>query len=252
MEHLSATPSFSLSFYPAYQDIDMNKQLRLTSFLHKTQEAAEAHAVLYGCGYHHLITQNIVWVLSRMQMNIRRMPELLEPVRLETWHKRVERIFALRDFILYDAQDIPILWATSCWLLMDIESRKMLRVEHILPHLAQVNIPKEAIQTVPDKLTAPEGLALHHIHTVRFSDLDLNNHVNNTKYVEWALDCLSLEELSSRYISSFQINFNLEARYHDPVELFYAQTEHSSRYVEGRRDGKNLFQSVCGLREELV
>jgi acyl-ACP thioesterase len=175
------------------------------------------------------------------------MPEWHEPVRLHTWHKRVERIFSLRDFILFDSQEQPIVHATSAWLLMDIHSRRMLRVEHVLPHLADVHIPKDAIATVPDKIVAPEEIALHHIHTVRFSDIDLNNHVTNTKYVEWALDCLPLEPLKSQTISSFQINFNLEALYNDPVELFYSAVEQRTHYVEGQRDGRNLFQCVCAF-----
>jgi len=238
------TEFISISFQPANQDVDMNKRLRLTSFLHKTQEAAEAHAVLYGCGHNHLIENNVVWVLSRMLVKIIRMPNWHEQVRLHTWHKRVERIFSLRDFILYDAKEVPIVYTTSAWLLMDIHSRRMLRVEHVLPHLAQVNIPEDAIATLPDKITAPEEISLHHVHTVRFSDIDLNNHVTNTKYVEWALDCLPVELLKNQTITSFQINFNLEALYNDSVALLSGVINKQTHYVEGRRDGRNLFQSV--------
>jgi acyl-ACP thioesterase len=245
MQNQAVTELISTSFNPANQDVDINKRLRLTSFLHKTQEAAEAHAFLYGCGHNHLIENNIAWVLSRMQIEIMRMPNWHEPVRLDTWHKRIERIFSLRDFILFDSKEHPIVLATSAWLLMDIHSRRMLRVEHVLPHLAQVHIHKDAIAAIPDKITAPDDISLHHVHTVRFSDIDLNNHVTNTKYVEWALDCLPLELLKNQTISSFQINFNLEALYNDPVELMYGTNNGQTHYIEGRRDGRNLFQCVC-------
>jgi len=245
MQNQPVQESISISFHPIGHDVDVTKRLRLTSFLQKTQEVAEAHAALYGCGYHHLIENNIVWVLSRMKIEVIRMPQWLESVRLDTWHKRVERIFALRDFILYDAHETPLVRATSAWLLMDIHSRRMLRVEQVLPHLSQVNIPRDAIQTIPDKLTAPDQLTPHYTHVVRFSDLDLINHVNNTKYVEWALDCLPLDELSNQTITSFQINFNLEARFNDSVELLSAKRDPYSYYIEGRRNGQNLFQTVC-------
>jgi len=253
MENIVTPQSFSVSFQPVSQDVDKKKRLRLTSFLHKTQEAAEAHAMLYGCGYHHLIEKNIVWVLSRMKIEIVRMPEWNEPVRLDTWHKRVERIFALRDFILCDADEAPIVKATSAWLLMDIHSRRMLRVEHVLPNLAQVNIPQDAIKSVPDKLTAPEvdNRTLIKLHEVAYSDIDLINHVNNTKYVEWALDCLRLEDdtFNMHNMNSFQINFNMEARYKDVVTLNYDHDEeHRLHFVEGVRNGQNLFQCVCQFR----
>ena len=75
MLYQPVTEYTSLSFTPTNQDVDMKKQLRLTSFLHKTQEAAEAHAIIYGCGYDHLIENNIVWVLSRMQIEMVRMKQ---------------------------------------------------------------------------------------------------------------------------------------------------------------------------------
>ena len=244
-EHLSA------SFRPTGHEVDPNKRLRLTAYMQKTQEVAEAHAALYRCGFHELIEQNTVWVLSRMVVEIGRMPLWDEPVELVSWHKRVERIFALRDFILYDAAQIPIVKATSAWLLMDIHTRRMLRVEHVLPQLAQVNIPRDAIAAIPEKLGVPEKecLSLVHTHRVGYSDLDLINHVTNTKYVEWTLNCLPFESLNRNALSSFQINFNLEAKHDDVVELWHATPHKNAHYVEGRRNGQNLFQSVCLMKE---
>ena len=242
-------PSLSTSFRPTGHEVDAHKRIRLTSFLQKTQEAAEAHATLYNCGYQVLIKQNIVWVLSRMQIEVSRMPEWDEPVRLDTWHKRVERIFALRDFQLFDSQEKLIIKATSAWLLMDLHSRRMLRVEHVLPYLALVNIPQDAISAVPGKLIVPEGahLELKQRHQVVYSDLDLINHVTNTKYVEWALDLLPVEahHQGLHSMTSFQINFNLEARGGDTVDLWHFQNrDGNTQFVEGRRGEQNLFQCL--------
>jgi len=251
MQHQSPViESLSVTFRPTGHEVDLNRQLRLISYMQKTQEIAEAHAALYQCGYHHLIKQDIVWVLSRMVIEIDRMPLWDEPVRLHSWHKRVERIFALRDFILYDAEEKPIVKATSAWLLMDIHTRRMQRVEHILPHLAQVNIPQDAILEVPGKLTVPEGCHLAHemSQQVAYCDIDLINHVTNTKYVEWTLNCLPFASLSNQGISLFQINFNLEAKYGDTVELLHATADKQTHYVEGRRNGQNLFQSACTFK----
>ena len=250
MENQSVPRLTTTLFHPTSQDVDCMKRLRLTAFLEKTQAVAEAHATLYGCGYHHLIGKNIVWVLSRMKVEVIRMPEWNEPVRLDTWHKRVERIFALRDFILYDAHETPIIKATSAWLLMDVHARKMLRVEHILPHLAQVDIPQDAIKSVPDKLTAPEEhtWVIEKDHHVAYSDIDLLNHVNNTKYVEWALDCLPLgdDTPNMHEMTSFQINFNVEARFQDCVNMMYCcSSDKKTHYVEGRREAQKLFQVLC-------
>ncbi|MDR2585237.1 MAG: hypothetical protein LBC84_03315 [Prevotellaceae bacterium] len=242
-------PFYSRSFSPLGQDVDQNKRLRLTRFLQKTQEAAEAHADLYQCGYHHLITQNIVWVLSRMRLHIVRMPQWEEPVQLQTWHKRVERIFSLRDFILFDAHNRPIITATSAWLLMDTHTRRMLRVENVLPYLANIRIEQEAITQVPDKLTPPNNtpLLLDQTHRVVYSDLDLINHVTNTKYVEWTLDALPFEAINTQTITTLQINFNVEARHNDCVELWHASPNANTHYVEGRRGDQNLFGCLCEM-----
>ena len=253
MENQTVPQSISVSFHPTSHDVDCMKRLRLTSLMQKTQDVAESHANLYGCGYQHLIEKNIVWVLSRMKIEAIRMPEWNETVRIETWHKRVERIFALRDFILYDSKETPILIATSAWLLMDIHARRMLRVEQVLPHLAEVNIQRDAINAIPDKLhkLSENDLILQKQHLVSYSDIDLINHVNNTKYVEWALDCLhhGKNEPDMNKMISFQINFNVEARYKDVVDLNYFHSfERGVHYVEGVREGQILFQTQLGFK----
>ena len=118
-------------------------------------------------------------------------------------------------------------------------------MEHFLADLVGVDIPQDAIESLPDKLVAPESLTCAHVHTVRYSDVDPNRHVNNTKYMEWAMDCLPWEVLTQSELRECQMNYNHEALPQDKIELYLAPLpcdQGLAFYVEGRRETQNIFQ----------
>ena len=86
---------------PCY-DTDASWRLKPTSFMNLAQEAAGNHAVLLGFGYDDLIKTNTAWILSRMHIQFVDTPKWRDKVTLTTWHKGLDRLFYLRDFILTD------------------------------------------------------------------------------------------------------------------------------------------------------
>jgi len=85
---------------------------------------------------------------------------------------------------------------------------------------------------------------LRHVErkTVRYADIDFNLHANNAKYIEWAMDCLETDLVTSHRVKRFQINFNAEARLSDTLDISVAQTGTLDRYVEGIKEDKSIFQ----------
>ena len=81
-------------------------------------------------------------------------------------------------------------------------------------------------------------------HAVRYSDVDSNRHVNNTRYTAWAMDCLPDELTFTQDLREIEINFNREARPGETVSLFHAE-DGGSHYVEGRVGDISIF--ICKL-----
>ena len=231
-------------------DVDIRKRYKAFSFMSQTQEIANYHASEIGFGYQDLIKNNVVWVLSRMRARFLNAPMWEDEVDLTTWHKGREGVFSFRDFELTSAAGGPVLvQATSSWLLIDTESRRMLRPDHILGDKSITTaLDRDAIAEHCGKLAAPKGMEKARTREVLFSDVDFNGHTNNAKYVEWAFDTLDPQLLTAMTLDEYQINFNHETRLGDMVEIFRADTGDGSWFLEGRSQDKSVFQMTVRLK----
>ncbi|HIZ85496.1 MAG TPA: hypothetical protein IAC04_03300 [Candidatus Coprenecus stercoravium] len=231
-------------------DVDIRKRFKAFSFMSRTQELADMHASTIGFGYEDLIKDNISWVVSRMRVKYLRAPEWKEEIMLSTWHKGRYGVFSLRDFEAAAEDGTTLMQATSSWLLIDISSRRMLRPDHVLGEKStSTALEKDAIAEHCGKLSTPDNMTLVRTRDVLFSDIDFNAHTNNAKYVEWTFDALPAEELMTRDLDEFQINFNHETVLGDKVELHLGSMSPESYFVEGRCSGRTVFQTAVKFKQ---
>lgn len=204
-------------------DVDISARMTIESLLKYFQEAAWNHAEHLGVGYSHLSRRGQVWMLSRMMVVVDSYPAWGQAVVVHTWPCGSKSLLALRDFELLDREGHRLAAATSGWLVFDLHSRRPLRIEPII----------ESIRSFPDrrslgydapKLTAAETPSPT-VLKVRYSDLDLNNHVNNATYARWMLDSYPVEFHRSHQVRSLAINFLAELDGSDSVELSTIETK---------------------------
>ncbi|MDD2290282.1 MAG: thioesterase [Bacteroidales bacterium] len=226
-------------------ETDAARNLKPYAFMNLAQEMANQDALELGFGYEQLIEKQTIWVLSRVAVRILRPPVWREPVVMETWHKGEDGIFWLRDFLIRNRDETEdLVRATSSWLIIHANTRRIQRPQHILnSSLLQEKATRHAIATPCEKIPVPEtGLQYAVSKKVCPSDLDFNHHTNNARYIEWAMDCLDTELVTKHYVEDFRINFNAESRLSETLDFFVAETAPLSRYIEGRKGEKNVFQ----------
>lgn len=224
---------------PCYQT-DGATLLRPSAFMDLAQEIAYWAAQALGFGYDTLHVHHTAWVLTRMHVHFENYPAWRDNVTLFTWHKGGSGLYYIRDFDLVSAQGAPLVSCTSSWVVINENTRRLVRPEE-LSHLLGVDYEvDDAIPAPAPKLTFPAGAdsVLAAVHVVTDSDTDIVGHTNNAKYVVWALDCLPQGE--SRRPKDVYINFNKETTLGDKVELYLACQE-NERTVEGRVDGRVCF-----------
>ena len=87
----------------------------------------------------------------------------------------------------------------------------------------------------------PRGVEPEYVgtHKVAYSDIDLVGHANNARYVSWAMDCLD-DGNAGLEVDEVEIVFHHESRPGDEISLYRAE-EGGASYVEGRRDGAQIF-----------
>lgn len=238
---------FSAEYIIPCYDTDLNMRLKPASFLNMAQEAANRHADYLGVGYETLDTTHQAWVMSRMRVIFNKLPLWRENVRLQSWHKGAAGFMFLRDFLLTDTEGNHLVEATTSWLVIDMNTRRLARRGAFADFAADSSkcIPENVIEEPAAKVVIPEGYApiKSAIHTASYSDLDMNRHVNNVQYVVWAMDIVAMEVTDQRPLRELEINFNTEVRPEDQVELtLYANpAEEHTYYIEGKVEGHNSF-----------
>lgn len=217
---------------PCY-DTDASWRLKPASFMNLAQEAAGSHAVYLGFGYDDLIKTNTAWILSRVHVEFVDTPKWRENMTLTTWHKGLNRLFFLRDFLLTDAQGRDRVKATTSWLVLNLETRRLVRDPKLMEDGTVCT--DNVIETPADKVVMPKGTDPEFImdHPVAYSDIDTNAHANNAMYMQWAMDAVDYHIASSRPVKEFTINFNHETKAGDVVSIY--------RITEEREDGLHVF-----------
>jgi acyl-ACP thioesterase len=153
-----------------------------------------------------------------MQLIIKRQPKWGDQVAIETWGKRIERLYALRDFAVSSASGEKMISATSSWMVLDKTSGRPRRF-----HQKTDGFPwqpgREEIETHLQKVEELQsGKQIAHFR-VQFSDIDVNRHVNSTKYLQWMIDSHSQEHLEEMELKAVELSFLAEALPNDEVAV---------------------------------
>ena len=225
-------------------ETDASWRLKPASFMNFAQEAAGNHAVYLGFGYDDLIASNTAWILSRVHVEFVDTPKWKENMTLTTWHKGLNRLFFLRDFILTDKEGRTRVKATTSWLVLNLETRRLVRDPKLMEDGTVCT--ENVIETPADKVQMPKDIEAIHVmdHVVAYSDVDMNAHTNNAMYMQWAMDAVDYDIASTMPVREFTINFNHETKPGDVVSIYKAriiEDEGRRVYVEGKVDGQSTF-----------
>jgi acyl-ACP thioesterase len=235
--------TFSKEFSISSFDLNPKGQARLTTMANFFQEMAYHHANQLGFGYDDMKEKQTFWVLSRMRIRIDQYPVWDEKVRVETWHRGMDRIFGLRDFRVENSSGDLMGMASTAWLILDSRTRRPVRLvdEVLLNSIGDGSVFKEGLE----KIVLPEKMVELSQHKVLFSDLDIVGHVNNVKYMEWCIDAAIDKDQTDSEIQKLEINFTHEATLGDEIEIRGASNQNSDSYFLARRieDDKEIFRA---------
>lgn len=223
-------------------EADANQLMRPTAMLDLMQEAANVNASTLGFGYDEMINSNTAWVLSRTHVKFIDTPKWRQEVNLKTWHKGVSKLFHLRDFILSDKEGNPMVLATTSWLIIDMNTRRLVRNSD----LALSDTAMDAIEAPADKVVIPVDIEpeLVRKHPVTWSEVDTNGHVNNVKYVVWAIDAVKTEDVQERPLKELLINYDAEVMPGDTVKISRVRQDTEdgvAYYITGKVADKQNF-----------
>lgn len=209
--------------------------------------AAGNHSQRRGWGIGALNETSHTWVLSRLSIEMMRMPEQYERCSIRTWVESVMKLFTNRNFSIHDAQGSPIGYARSVWAMIDMQTRRPCD----LLSLYDGDILKYVVSE-EDNVCPIEGHGRFRFRDAQFvrsidtyySDVDINGHINSIKYIEHILDLFPRESFV-RGIRRFEIAYKNESYMGDTLHLYRQDGADGVTDVEVR---KNEGEVVCQAR----
>lgn len=207
-------------------------------------QAATKHAEERGFGYSAMTSQQRVWVLSRIVIEVFEYPKNDTVMVLKTWVASVNRLFTERHFSFEDEQGREIGFAKSLWASIDLVTRKptnVLELEGLSDYITEKENPIEGMTKIPALKDDYEVAA---DFVVKYSDVDINKHLNSMKYIEHFVDVFDIDMFREKEIRRIEINYISEGRYGTKLDIL-KRTEKDNIFVLEMKDGD---MTVCSTR----
>lgn len=228
---------FARTFEIGSYQVNPRGELRVRSLVDILQEIAWKHADSGDFGRNLLESQQM-WVLSRLEIKIEKMPLWGDTVRVFTGGRGVDKLFAFREFLMQDNDGKVLARAMSSWLLLHTRTKRIQRPEQVLPK--GLFDPKFMPNWQPKKIRITGEVVSEEVVRVRYSDLDLYNHVNNTSYIRWIEDLLADKAEGIKFLN---INYLMECVSGEEVNLTLYESKNQF-FVKGDVKGEIVFASV--------
>lgn len=225
-------------------DTDAYRRLRLSRLFAFLQEAAIAHTEALGAGRERTLDRGYLWVVTVQQAKIARLPEYDETVTLESLPGEIMHTLFPRYYRLLSENGEELCSAAALWALMDQKTRGMAFPEKAEVFVPGAEAPWQTFMPAPPRL--PENGA-ESTFTVPYSYVDLNGHMNNTRYLDLAEDLMD-PALRRRQVKEVRTEFTGEATCGETLRLFLSQQNREAR-LSGF-SGKRLFRLSVRYAEQ--
>ena len=229
-------PIYTQTFHLNDTHVDCFGRLKPSVLLQYIQEVASVHGSALGADYETLARKNLFWAILRTRVQITRIPRSGETIRLETWPMPTTRVSYPRSVIGYDESGTEIFRAISLWGMMDRTSRAM-----VLPGKSGITVQG---RLTGSELAAPGSLIPRPMENtdsrmVRFTDLDINGHMNNTRYFDWIYDLLPGTFHNDSDLKEFTICYLSEAREGQTLDMNWEVREGTMQVEATRKNGSS-------------
>lgn len=223
--------------------VDFTGQLTMGVLGNHLLNCAGFHAEERGFGMKKLNNIHYTWVLSRLAIELKRMPLQYEKFSIQTWVENVYRLFTNRNFAILDAEGIPMGYARSIWAMIDMKTRKpadlfSLYGGHITDYICN---DKECPIGKPGHIKVDNATIIGE-HRVVYSDIDVNGHMNSIKYIEHILNLFPIEQFRDRHIDRFEMAYSAESYYGDTLSFFREQKAEQEYDIAVKKNGSDV---VC-------
>ena len=189
---------------------DMNGHIKLPDVILLSLQVSGMQSIELGVSDKTILEDyNLVWIITEYDIEVVRLPRFAEEITIETEALSYNRLFCYRRFTIYDEAGQDLIHMMATFVLMDRDSRKVHAVEPEIVAPYQSDFDKKLIRG--PRYEPLEELVSKDYH-VRFYDLDMNGHVNNSKYLDWIFEVMGADFLTQYIPKKINLKYVKEVR----------------------------------------
>ena len=225
---------------------DMNGHIKLPDVILLSLQVSGMQSIELGVSDKTILEDyNLVWIITDYDIEVARLPHFAEEITIETEALSYNRLFCYRRFTIYDEAGQELIHMMATFVLMDRDSRKVHAVEPEIVVPYQSDFDKKLIRG--PRYEPLEELVSKDYH-VRFYDLDMTGHVNNSKYLDWIFEVMGADFLTQYIPKKINLKYVKEVRPGGVITSAVERTGLESKH-EITSDGATNAQAIITWQE---
>ena len=225
---------FERNFTINCTDINRFNKIKPQALVNYLQQVAAAHSDSVGNGLYQLNEADGIWFLLSWKIKIIDSLKWNENITVKTWSRKVDKFYAYRDYEVYKDEKIAAI-ASSRWCLLDIKSGSFKKPTEELMKIynsSDVMVFDEEI----GKIKEPEEMELKYTYTILERDIDVNSHVNNSYYIDFAMGALE----NTVEVSELEVMYKKECRVGEIIDIYLTKAAENENIItiKNRENGQ--------------
>ncbi|MBK5241171.1 acyl-ACP thioesterase domain-containing protein [Clostridium sp.] len=201
-----------------YYEVDIHKRALITSIIDYLGDMAMYQSEILGVGVDYLKENKMAWVLYKWDITMESYPLLNETIKVKTFAHSFRKFYAYRKYEIIDGRGNKIGYASSVWILINTDRRRPIRIISDMYEVYGIDDSNN------DALNIKDIQGINTVHeeksfNVRYSDIDTNMHVNNVKYVAWALETIPKDIVLNYELKNIRVTYIKETTYGETVNV---------------------------------
>lgn len=228
---------------------DFSQHLFMGHLGNNMLNAADYHSTERGYGMNYLNPQHKTWVLSRLAIEMERMPKAYEKFVVSTWVENAMRYFTSRNFSVTDESGQAFGYGRSIWAMIDTDSRQPVNILDVKDGLIKSYIDQDKACPIdkPSRVQIEGDCELVKKLVMQYSDVDVNGHVNSVKYIQHVLDMFPIEWYEKHRLHRIEVAYVAESHEGDVLHIYQSKIsdlEYTFKLMKGNGSDGNLIEIV--------
>ena len=203
---------FEKEYEVHYYEVNYRLESTITSIINYFSDIGTKQSEELGVGIEYMLSKGLTWVFYKYNIKVNKAPKYGEILKVKTRPAGFKKFYALRKYEIFNRQGEKLVEGEAVFLLIDINKRRAVRIPEDQYIAYDVKLDENCEIDISKLETITKDTYSKYFYT-RYSDIDSNMHVNNVKYVEWAIETIPLEVATNYNIKELTVVFQKECKY---------------------------------------